>query len=49
MKKEGRLRERDRILERELAGVLLKISETAERTAKTILRMQKKNERSQLV
>ena len=26
-----------------------KISETAERTAKTILRMQKKNERSQLV
>ena len=29
--------------------VLLKISETAERTAKTILKLQKKNERSQLV
>ena len=34
MKKEGRLRERNRILDRELAGVLLKISETAERTVK---------------
>jgi hypothetical protein len=49
MKKEGRLRERNRILDRELAGVLLKISETAERTAKTILKLQKKNERRQLV
>lgn len=49
MKKEGRLRERNRILDRELAGVLLRISKTAGRTAKTILKLQKKNERSQLV
>lgn len=49
MKKEGRLRERNRVLDREIVGLLLKISKTAERTTKTILRMQKKNERSQLV
>lgn len=49
MKEEGRFRERNRVLDREIVGLLLKISETAERTAKTILRMQKKNERSQLV
>jgi hypothetical protein len=49
MKKEGRLWERNRVLDREIVGLLLKISDTAERTAKTILKLQKKNERSQLV